>query len=73
MNPKETSPLDQSPEVSVKKLLSQMQWKMDQIRSSPRAFLTYQGALNEVKTNRSRAPYWTLEEAQAAADERNRE
>lgn len=51
----------------------QMQWKMDQIRSSPRAFLTYQGALNEVKTNRSRAPYWTLEEAQAAADERNRE
>jgi len=53
--------------------VEQMQYKMDQIRSSPKGFLTYQGALGEVKPNSPSSIYWTLEEAQAAADERNRE
>lgn len=51
----------------------QMQWKMEQIKTHPRQFLTYQGALNEVKQKSPGPPFWTLEEAQAAADERNRE
>ena len=50
----------------------QIQYKKDQIRSSPRQFLTYQGALGEIEPNFSRPPYWTLGEAQRAADERNR-
>ena len=60
-------------EVHLEGPAEQIQYKKDQIRASPRAFLTYQGALGEIKINFSRPPYWTLEEAQAAADERNRE
>ncbi|MGA1225777.1 MAG: hypothetical protein ACO3VF_00710 [Tamlana sp.] len=51
--------------------VEQMQWKMDQIKSNPRSFLTYQGALNEVKENTS-GIYWTLASAQEAADLRNK-
>lgn len=51
--------------------VDQMQWKMDQIKSNPRSFLTYQGALNEVKENTS-GIYWTLASAQEAADLRNK-
>lgn len=60
-------------EIQVVLPTEQIQYKKDQIRSSPRQFLTYQGALGEIKPNLPRPPYWTLGEAQREAYERNRQ
>ena len=59
---------------NVTALLTDFEWDAKTTTNREEAFriLTYQGALGEIKPNFSRPPYWTLGEAQRAADERNR-